>query len=169
MRAFHQTKSTYKSIVDIQSKIREQKYFVDGCVDDGIELCKIASLPLNGEEIIRESKEEDKLTLNYYSSLRKGLDRIQPFMVDRRIYSWDDLREYASEAALLLSMIKKNASQKKCEEILNIKPPKTEEDIGKQLDDLKTLQDKEKWFMDFEELPTSLKVLNNLHKIYFKI
>ncbi|ONI48036.1 hypothetical protein AN643_03650 [Candidatus Epulonipiscioides saccharophilum] len=169
IRDFSQSRSTYQSIIGVQSKIRGKNYRIDDCVDDGLDICKVACLPLNGEELIRESKDGDKIILRYYSTLRKGLERIQSFMINRRIYSWEDLREYSSEAALLLSMIKKKASHKECVKILKIKPPENMEIIRKQLKDLKTLPEKEKWFIDFEELATSPKVLNNLHKLYFKV
>lgn len=150
-----QTRKTYRSCVEIQSVIRETEYTEDRCIEDAITTCKIASLPFD-ENLVNKMTEDEGI-VKQYSNLKKGVQRFQPFIVGAIFYNWENMREYASKTANLFKMIKTHT---------NSMQDVADKSVEEMIESLDSLPDEEKWFIDFDDLRLSPRVLQNWYQYY---
>jgi hypothetical protein len=151
---FSETRMTYESCVEIQSKLRGMDLSTRECVEDAIFTCKIASLPMDDELVKRMVS--DKSVFHRYQTLKKGVNRFDPFMVGTRFYNWESMRVYASKAASLFKRVTN----------INYNPGTEEIGVEEMIRVLSSLPDDERWFMDFEDLRLSPNVLSNWYQYY---
>ena len=82
-----ETRKTYQSCVEVQSVIRDAEFTQEECIEDAIATCKIASLPYN--DALVETMTGDEVALKQYKTLKKGVQKFQPFMVGESFYNWE--------------------------------------------------------------------------------
>lgn len=99
--------------------------------------------------------------------LRAGLERFRPILVKKLSYSWDDLRSYASRTALLIKMINNKMPDRNAKAILKADFPTKKEEISRIAKKLRDIPDRERWFIDLDELVNFPKVLKNWHDLFF--
>jgi len=102
-----------------------------------------------------------------FKVLQDGLKRFRPFLIRNISYSWDDFRYYAARTALIMKMIKNNASEDKVEEILYANIPNRRGDILKLIEQVKTLPEEERWFIQLDEIGNFPKILKTWHDYFF--
>lgn len=153
---YSETRKTYKSCVEIQSDLRGRDYTNRECIEDAILTCKIASLPY--DQSLTKSMVSDQKILQHYKNLKNGVQRFSPFIVGERLYTWESMREYASKTATLFKEFMDKPKQSKQDEI----------DQEEMIDTLMSLPVNETWFMDFDDLRLSPKVLTHWYQYYQK-
>jgi len=152
---FSQTRTTYQSCVEVQSVIRDAEFTEEACIEDAIATCKIASLPFD-DDLVKRMTADDGI-FKQYATLKRGVQRFQPFIVGPKFYTWENMREYASKTACLFKIIKsKRDSMEKTDDV----------GIEEMVETLGSLPDEEKWFMGLDDLRLSPRVLRNWYQYY---
>ena len=98
----------------------------------------------------------DKSILGHYETLKRGVNGFSPFMVGERFYNWENFREYASKTATLFKSLAKAKKQETREA----------KDIEEMIEVLEALPSEERWFMDFDDMSLSPKVVRNWFQFY---
>lgn len=159
----------YHEAIKIHSKIRKNVFSEHECFEDMLFTCQVASL---SQQIGRRTLEKlhgdarDR-GLTEFKILMDGLERFRPFLVQNLSYSWDDLRSYASRTALLIKMINNKMSDRNAKAILKAELPTKKEEISRLTKKLAGIPEKDRWFIDLDELSNFPKVLKNWHDLFF--
>jgi hypothetical protein len=161
-KAFHEA-------IKIQSKIRGKVFSEDECFEDMLFTCQVASLSQQiGQKTIEKLQGEARTRAPAeFKILRDGLERFRPFLVQKLSYSWDDLRSYASRTALLIKMINNKMPDRNAKAILKADFSIKKEEISRLARKLRGIPEKERWFIDLDELTNFPKVLKNWHDLFF--
>ena len=159
---------SYREALLIQSKVRGRRFALKECIEDAIFTCQVASLPQRvGEKLIRESSpSERERARSEFGILQRGLQRFRPFLVQRRIYSWDNLREYASRTALILKIIESDITDTQANGILKRDVP-TREKIPGLIEHVKTISEELRWFIVPDEIANFPRLLRTWHDFFF--
>ena len=168
---FHiqQCKAAYTEVIRIQSKIRNKEYTRDECFEDMLFTCQVASLPQQlAEQAIKElpSTKVSRAT-SEFRILQDGLRRFRPFLVQKTIYTWDDLRNNAARTALLVKILNSNITDAKAVKILNTPAPTKKEEILALIEQIKTLPKEKRWFIIPNEIVNFPKILRAWHNFFF--
>lgn len=168
---FHiqQCKTAYTEVIRIQSKIRNKEYTRDGCFEDMLFTCQVASLPQQlAEQAIKElpSTKVSRAT-SEFRILQDGLRRFRPFLVQKTSYTWDDLRNNAARTALLIKILNSNITDAKAVKILNTPAPTKKEEIFALTEQIKKLPKEKRWFIIPNEIVNFPKILRAWHSFFF--
>lgn len=164
---FNETKETYLDIVKKQSKIREEEFQYEDCIADALFTCNIASLPQGyGSALISSSTIEKERGISEFENLQSGLTEFRPFLVNEMIYTWDELRKFASNTTLLLEQIRRNITAEQADKIQRINPV-VDEGIEYVTKKIQAVDEKDRWFIDLEEIQAFPEVLNSLYKTFY--
>jgi uncharacterized protein YeeX (DUF496 family) len=163
----NETKETYSSILDIQEKIRDKKYQLDRCINDAQLTCQIACLPQGlGTKLIEKSSIDQKRALLEFTKLQEGLRQFGPFVVSKMPYTWDILREYSANTALLLELVRIDCSKMQATSVMevNLVEKLGVSEITKQIEEI---DEKDRWFIDLDEITAFPRILEIWYKIYY--
>jgi hypothetical protein len=159
----------YREAIQIQSKIRNKVFSEDECFKDTLFTCQVASLSQQiGQKILERLDGIARArALTEFRILRNGLERFRPFLVQNLSYSWDDLRNYASRTTLIIKMINNKIPDEHAKAILKTGFPTKKEQISRLIGKLRSIPEKERWFIDLDELANFPRVLKNWHDVFF--
>jgi len=164
-----QCKTAYKEATKVQSMVRGKEYAPDECFNDMLFTCQVASLSQRvGEEAIKElSPSKAARAKSELRTLRDGLQRFRPFLVQKTSYSWDDLRYNAARTALLIKMLNSSITGTKARKILNAGAPTTKEEILHLIGQIRRVRKEKRWFIIPEEIENFPKILKAWHNFFF--
>jgi transposase-like protein len=147
-------KEAFSEVIKIQSEVRGRDFSQDECFEDMLFTCQVASLPQQtGTQAIERLQATEVIRANLeFRILQDGLQRLQPFLVRAVNYAWDDLRSYAARTALILKIIKKNVPDDKVKKTLDADTPKSEEEILKIIKQIGSRPERERWFIQLDEI-----------------
>ena len=160
--AFHEA-------VDIQSKVRNREFTLDECVQDLVFTCQVASLPQQIGEKITE-KLPSKARARAHSELRilrDGLQRCRPFLARQVNYTWDDLRRYAAQTALIAEVVNRNVREDKAKAVLEVDSTANRRQISELLKDIELLSNEKRWFIEPSEIGNFPQILSLWHNYFF--
>jgi hypothetical protein len=161
-QAFHEA-------IELQSRIRSRDFSVAECCEDMFFTCQVTSLPQqNGEQLIQRLQgEQGSRALSEFRILRQGLARFRPFLVRGLTYSWDELRYYASLTALLTKIVQMGLSEDKVKAILRSDIPTKKEEIEPIISKIESIPEKDRWFIQSDEIVNFPRLLKNWHAYFF--
>jgi hypothetical protein len=164
-----QCKTAYKEAIKIQSMVRGKEYAPDECFNDMLFTCQVASLSQRvGEEAIKElSPSKGARAKSELRTLRDGLQRFRPFLVQKTSYSWDDLRYNAARTALLIKVLNSSITGTKARKILNAGTPTTKDEILHLIEQVRRIRKEKRWFIIPEEIANFPKILKAWHNFFF--
>lgn len=160
----------YFEAINIQSKVRGKDFTRDECFNNMLFTCQVASLPQQiGQQVIEKLQPAEAQTraTSEFRSLRAGLRRFRPFLVQNLSYAWDDFRFYAARTALLIKMLDHNVAEEKARTILNANIPNNREEILKLIKRVESLPKEVRWFIEPEEIVNFPKSLKTWHDYFF--
>jgi len=164
-----QCKTAYKEAIKVQSMVRGKEYAPDECFNDMLFTCQVASLSQRvGEEAIKElSPSKAARAKSELRTLRDGLQRFRPFLVQKTSYSWDDLRYNAARTALLIKVLNSSITGTKARKILNAGTPTTKDEILHLIEQVRRICKEKRWFIIPEEIANFPKILKAWHNFFF--
>jgi len=164
-----QCKTAYKEAIKVQSMVRGKEYAPDECFNDMLFTCQVASLSQRvGEEAIKElSPSKAARAKSELRTLRDGLQRFRPFLVQKTSYSWDDLRYNAARTALLIKVLNSSITGTKARKILNAGTPTTKDEILHLIEQVRRIRKEKRWFIIPEEIANFPKILKAWHNFFF--
>jgi hypothetical protein len=167
--SFKECIQAFLESIEMQAKIRSKNFTVGECCEDMLFTCQVASLPQRiGEQLIAKLPSESRSrALLEFGILQDGLKRFQPFLVQKLTYSWDEFRYHAALAALLTKMVQADLSEDKVKTILKTKEPETRKEIEPIAAKMVTIPEKERWFIQIDELINFPKILNTWRHYFF--
>jgi hypothetical protein len=159
----------FNEAIEIQSKIRNRDFSPHECFDDMLLTCQVASLSQQiGDEVIEKLQGETRSRAHTeFKILVEGLGRFRPFLVQKLTYAWDDLRSYAAQTALLVKIINGRVPEKKAKAILREDLPAKKEEIANLVRKIKSLPEKDRWFIELDEIVNFPRVLKTWHDHFF--
>lgn len=167
---FEECVFAYNDAINNQSKFRKNNYQIDECVSDMVFTCQVASLPESiGQEMIDVSPTENRVRANSeFRILSEGLRGIRPFLGQKVTYTNEELRRYATQAALIATLICKKEKETTVNKHLNSGFPTDRKDITELVKDIEKLPKKERWFINSEEIQNFPEILKLWHS-YFEL
>ncbi|NLE04787.1 MAG: nucleotidyl transferase AbiEii/AbiGii toxin family protein [Crenarchaeota archaeon] len=166
---FKDCRLAFHEAIEVQSKIRSKNLSVQECCEDMFFTCKVASLPQTiSEQLIAKLSEHPRARArSEFRILRDGLARFRPFLVRGLTYSWDDLRYCAASAALLTKMIQLELSEEKIKTVFKANIPSKREEIKSVAAKITTIPEKDRWFIQLDELVNFPRILQAGHDYFF--
>ena len=167
--SFKDCSTAFHEAIELQSKIRSKDFSVDECCEDMSFTCQVAGLPQSiGEQaIVKLPTEQRARALSEFSILRDGLARFRPFLVQKLTYTWDDLRYYAALTALLAKMVQMDLSEEKVKTVLKGSIPSKREEIEVVASKIAGIPDKDRWFIQLDELVNFPRILQTWCNYFF--
>ena len=116
--------------------------------------------------MIQTSPTDKQRALLEFTKLKSGLSQFRPFTVDETIYTWDELRKYSTTTAVLLELVRKNATAEKAKAILHSNPIDAL-GLSTLIRRIRDVEKEKRWFIDLEEITAFHEILANLYKYFY--
>ncbi len=148
----------YEKSHRLQLRIRDVRLDVEDSMRDLINVCRFLTLT---DETARERTkvlgETRSKIFGYFRKCRKGLDRFQPFLTRRNVFTWENLRETAGIIAFVTRLMRNERTVGHLRSVMEAAPrlARKESVIDRMIEEIASKQPEESWHIDPMEIKES--------------